>query len=293
VSDGKSRVRGKARIRVAPVNDAPEADGLKLTTREGQAVEGALVGRDKDGDKLTFRLATRPKRGKVTFANGKVRFDPGKNSTGTARFSIVADDGRAKSKPAEVLVEIANVNDAPVAKSQRIKTAEDRVYRGVLKGTDVDGDPLVFSLAQRPGRGTVDIEDPRSGTFSYTPKNNLFGSDRFVFRVTDPKKKSAKASVFVEVTPVDDPPSTVPSYREAPRRGRITGTLEGYDPEGKPVTYRIVEQPRRGRVQLLDRKTGEYAFETDGGGSGSVRFGFVVSDGKLESDVGYVEVVIR
>jgi len=73
----------------------------------------------------------------------------------------------------------------------------------------------------------------------------------------------------------------------------VTGTLQGHDPEGKPIRFRIVKQPDIGIVTLVDEKSGTFRFETRGTGSGRVGFAFVVNDGMLDSDPVEVAVEVR
>lgn len=92
---------------------------------------------------------------------------------------------------------------------------------------------------------------------------------------------------------VDDPPVAIHDSTDAPRFGRITRRLNGYDPEGKAITYRIVKQPRGGMVTIDDETTGAYTFAANGEASSRVRFEFVVNDGKSDSMPAIVEIRLK
>ena len=43
-----------------------------------------------------------------------------------------------------------------------------------------------------------------------------------------------------------------PDHVNAPCNGRVSGRLHGFDRESRSVTYRIADEPSRGRVKLVD-----------------------------------------
>ena len=47
------------------------------------------------------------------------------------------------------------VNDAPVANAQSVTTQQDTAKAITLTGSDVDGNPLTYSVATQPGHGTL------------------------------------------------------------------------------------------------------------------------------------------
>ena len=53
---------------------------------------------------------------------------------------------------------------------------------GRLVATDENGDTLHFSIATAPEKGTLDIAD--NGSFTYTPNADASGTDQFTFLVT-------------------------------------------------------------------------------------------------------------
>jgi large repetitive protein len=292
VSDGHFTVNGTARILIRPVNDAPTLEPLVLSTIEEVTVSSALRGYDVDGDALTFRIVEPPKLGRAFIdEQGRAVFVPARDQTGTERFAVIADDGRLKSLPAEIVVEIENVNDAPVASDLRFTTPEDVALKEKLVGSDVDGDPLVFGIVTGPAHGEVELL--QEGVFRYQPTKDYFGFDSFTYEVSDGELRSAPATVRLSITPVNDAPVGIRDHLDAPIRGRVTRRLQGADLEGQPVRFRIHKQPAIGKVQLLDAKTGEYAFVTDGRGIGQATFQFVVNDGELDSMPVEVTVNVR
>jgi len=79
---------------------------------------------------------------------------------------------------------------------------------GVLVGDfDLDGDTLTTSRdgASGPSHGELSLES--DGSFTYTPDADYHGSDRFTYRASDGALYSNFATVWITVTPVNDPPS--------------------------------------------------------------------------------------
>ncbi|MBI5406795.1 MAG: tandem-95 repeat protein, partial [Nitrospirae bacterium] len=96
-----------------------------------------------------------------------------------------------------------NANQPPVANNQTISTAEDTSLTITLTGSDLDGDPLSFSVFTGPSNGTLSGTAPN---LTYTPNANFNGSDSFTFRVNDGLQYSNTATVSITVTAVNDPP---------------------------------------------------------------------------------------
>jgi VCBS repeat-containing protein len=292
VSDGHLTVRGVVVISVASVNDAPVTVPQSIATLEDTPVEVVAEGSDIDGDRLTFEVVRQPAVGRVVVANGtRLRFEPGRDAHGEVTFEVVASDGQARSAPVTWTATVGPVNDAPTAQSLSLVTAEDVGLKGRLRFADVDGDPLQVEIVKAP-IGTVTIDDAE-GAFSYTPPKNFSGTDIFEYVITDPSGRSARAGVSIVVTEVDDPPVGYPAVITVSRMGVATGTLQGHDPEGRPIRFRIVSQPAIGHVTLIDDKTGKFRIETKGDRSGRVGFVFVVNDGTLDSAPAEVGVDVR
>ncbi|MCA3010759.1 MAG: tandem-95 repeat protein, partial [Myxococcaceae bacterium] len=286
VRDRVTTVTGQVTLRIVAVNDPPVATELTLSTDEDAPVEGTLVGSDLDGDPLSCSVTQPPAAGKAEIVDATrclVRFTPARNSNGTETFGVSMSDGKASSAPARVTVSIASQNDPPVATSGSVTTDEDTAVTGTFKASDLDGDALRFQVARQPLHGTAVVVDPAKGTFVYTPARDYSGPDNFGFSAIDPAGGAGAGTILVEVRPVDDPPFGVTNFVTCPFRGSTTGRLQGVDREGKPVTFKIVELPDIGTVRLVDPRTGDFVFTTEGTGSGKVRFLFTVSDGTLTS----------
>ncbi|MDP2344431.1 MAG: Ig-like domain-containing protein [Deltaproteobacteria bacterium] len=293
VSDGTSKVAGTLSITVTPVNDAPVASPLALSTKEDQAVSAVVGMSDVDGDALKLVVIEQPKNGSVRIDNaakGSLIVEPARDFTGTLVFKVAASE-TLTGAPVEVKVTVTPENDAPVAQAQSRATPEDTPVIQNLVAVDVDSSALQYRVQKAPTLGTV-VVDAATGRYTYTPRKNAFGDDGFVFVVSD-GALSSSARVSLKVNPVDDAPVAAPGVLSSPRAGRVTGKLLGRDPEGASLLYRIVSQPSLGRAVIVDEKTGTYAFTPYGGNNkGNTTFAFVVEAGGQTSEPGLITVSV-
>jgi len=106
------------------------------------------------------------------------------------------------------------INQAPIARTDRVNVAEDGSLLIDVLGndSDADGDFLAVLAVGAASRGSVSIE---SGRIRYVPVADFAGSDRFDYTIVDSAGNSASATVLVTIDPVNDAPllSPIPDYR--------------------------------------------------------------------------------
>lgn len=222
-SDGFASNTGILNIDVAAVNDAPVATDQTVNINEDDApVVITLTGTDVENDPLTVANvgALNPALGILdTSALPDVTFTPSPDANGTAQFTFVMNDGALDSAPGTVTINIAPVNDAPVAAGDAATTNEDSgvsiASAGLLANdTDVDGD--VLSLAAVDDTATTGTAAINGGNVDYDP-NGQFESlaqgdaatDTFVYTVSDGAGGQDTATVTVTITGVNDAPVAV------------------------------------------------------------------------------------
>ncbi|MCX7555725.1 Ig-like domain-containing protein [Xanthomonadaceae bacterium JHOS43] len=94
-------------------------------------------------------------------------------------------------------------NFSPTADGKSVTTLEDTPIGIVLTGSDPEGDPLTFQVANGPSHGSLSGVAPN---LTYTPAADYFGSDSFTYTANDGTTSSAPATVSITVTAVDDGP---------------------------------------------------------------------------------------
>jgi large repetitive protein len=197
-------------ITVAPVNDPPVAVNDIAATAEDQPVTISVLSNDSDadGDPLTVTAATSPNGTAIINPDGTITFTPGANFNGPATINYTISDGNGGTSNATVTVNVAPVNDPPVAKADTGTTLESTPVRLSPLGNDndPDGDPLIITSANAPN-GTVTIN--ADGTVTYTPNANFSGIDVITYQISDGKGGTSIATIAVTVTPVNAAPIAV------------------------------------------------------------------------------------
>ncbi|MEF8843520.1 MAG: Ig-like domain-containing protein, partial [Haloarculaceae archaeon] len=159
VSDGQGGTDTATQtVTVNGENDAPVAnDDTVSATEDTPATYGPadLVDpndTDVDGDSLEITAVNNATNGTIVLnGDGTVTFTPAPEFNGTASFDYTISDGNGGSDTATVTVNVAAVNDVPVAVDDTDTTDEDTAIsrdaaNGVIPNdTDADGDALTVA----------------------------------------------------------------------------------------------------------------------------------------------------
>jgi VCBS repeat-containing protein len=299
VNDGKAdSIAETVTINVTPVNDTPIATDGTLNVAEDVATTGTLLGSDIDGDVLTYSIVENGKKGTVTITDanaGTFSYQPNPNATGTDSFTFKINDGTVDSQTVTVDVNIAAVNDAPVAEKDQYTVAEDatlNITSSILANdTDVENDALTATLVTGPAHGTLTLN--QDGTFTYVPNANFAGQDQFVYKANDGKAVSTEETVTIQVTPVNDAPKATAGTLTVTEDILANGTLAGSDIDGDVLTFSIVENGQKGTVTITDAHAGTFAYQPNPNATGTDSFTFKINDGTVDSQIVTVEVTIN
>lgn len=282
VGDGRASARAEVTIKVAPVNDAPVAASVELSTIEDTRVSGALSASDVDGDALSYSLAKAPGKGKATVdgKTGALSYAPAQNENGEDAFTVEVSDGKvAVTVPMKVAV--AAVNDPPVTHALTMSTQEDEAVSGQVVASDADGDALSYRMWRQPKRGTLTALDEKSGRFTYTPGKDYHGEDDLAIDVGD-GKASARAEVKIKVDPVNDAPTASGATLATREDTKVSGVVAASDRDGEALSYKLGVAPARGTA-TVDGKTGDVTYAPARDEYGDDAFTVEVSDGKAHA----------
>jgi uncharacterized repeat protein (TIGR01451 family)/gliding motility-associated-like protein len=258
-------------------NRAPVATAPAITTPEDTPINGTITATDADGDPLTFTVSSPPAHGTVVVnADGTYTYTPATNYNGTDTFTVIVSDGKGGATTVTVPITVSPVNDAPVATAPAITTNKNIPVNGTITASDIDGDPLTFTVTTPPAHGTV-VVNP-DGTYTYTPANNYSGADTFTVTVSDGKGGTTTVTINVTVNPTNVAPvATAPAVitnEDTPVNGKITAT----DADGDPLTFTVTTPPVHGTVVV--NADGTYTYTPAPNYNGPDTFTVTVSDGK-------------
>ncbi|MFN3408277.1 MAG: Ig-like domain-containing protein [Limisphaerales bacterium] len=288
VSDGKTNsAPATVSITVTPVNDRPVALAQSITTLEDTPVAVTLAGFDVDGDPLTFLIVAQPTKGTLSGTPPNLLYTPNPNANGADSFTFRVNDGLTNSATATVSISITPVNDAPVAIAQSVTTDRNVARAITLTGSDVDGDPLTYTLLTQPTLGTLSGTPPN---LTYTPNNNVTGNDSFTFRVNDGTVNSAAATVSITILPgANQPPVALSQSVTNAEDTALPITLAGTDPEGAPLQFTILTPPTNG---VLTGTAPNVTYRPNTNFFGGDSFTFRVSDGQTNSAPATVSIIV-
>ena len=216
-----------------------------------QALAGICITGLPDAHMGTLTLGTRLLRpGDILTADqlSLVTFSPMRTKTdqeAALQYLPVFSDHVA---PQEIMtISIRGKEDkAPVAEDSAGETYKNLPLEGSVKAKDPEGMSLTFTVTRNPRRGTVEIRE--DGSFTYTPRKNKVGVDSFTFTAADPNGNVSRvATVTVTIMKPTDAPQyqdTVgKSCRFAAEWMKNTGIFVGENLDGnacfqpeKPVT---------------------------------------------------------
>ena len=215
VSDGMGgRTTGTTSIRIAAVNDAPIGVGERIEIDEDTIAvipQSVLLANEIDpdiatnGDTLKIISFSNASHGTVFFNDeNEVVFVPDANYHGTAGFDYTVWDAAGAETTAHTTVDIASVNDAPVAVGETFHggLANAVVYipiSAVLQNDyDVDGDPVRLTgiLSTEHGEALMDWENQR---IVFTPEKDFTGTAGFRYQITDDHGGVAEATMDIRI----------------------------------------------------------------------------------------------
>ncbi|MDT7041519.1 Ig-like domain-containing protein [Candidatus Nitronereus thalassa] len=199
-----------------PRDNRPVAKPLHLEVVEDGAVSITLMGENHNAvTPVSYTIATVPAYGHLSGQPPHLTYTPLPDFNGVDGFSYVVSVGTLESLPANVMVTVLPVNDPPIAIDDvfTIKEDDPETYFNVLANDTTAPDTgevlTITEVTSITNNGLLTIGPDHQGLY-YTPPQNFFGTETLTYTIMD-GLITRKATVSVEVTPVNDPP-TITSY---------------------------------------------------------------------------------
>jgi VCBS repeat-containing protein len=274
-------------VTVTAVPDAPVANANSYSVAEDAVLTVTAPGvlgndSDPDGGSLTAVLVTGPAHGTLNLsAEGNFSYTPAANYNGPDSFTYRASDGTLTSAAATVTLAVNAVNDAPTSNNQSVMVQGTTPKSITLTATDIDGNPLTYSIAANPAHGSL------SGSGAnrvYTAQAGYQGSDSFTFVANDGTVNSNTATVTIQVMSANNRPpvAVTDEWLFFDEDTPTAATVSASDPDGNPLTYAIVTPPAHGTLSGVGPN---YIYTPEPNFNGWDYFTFVASDGLAQSNV--------
>ncbi|MEI8324708.1 MAG: cadherin-like domain-containing protein [Betaproteobacteria bacterium] len=207
-------------LTILAVNDLPVVRGEIVNSSEDVNLlldPATLLANDSDVDTATdaqvrtISAVSNAQHGSVSVRpDGLIAFVPQSNYFGAASFDYTVSDGAGGTGGGTTSINLAEVNDPPLAYCESITLAEDTVARFTVAGllandTDVEDsvDQLRITAVSGASGGSVGLAN---GEVVFTPTLNFNGHASFSYTVADRAGATSVASVDLTYTPVNDNP---------------------------------------------------------------------------------------
>ena len=284
VDDGHGHsVQGQASVLF---DSPPVADFSDQKVGENTATEVILQAFDADSDPLTFTIATQPRHGTLSGLPPDLIYTPVTGFLGDDSFMFTVSDGHLTSFTCTVSLHVVVPNHRPSATPQSVTALEDTSASITLAGTDPDSDPLSFQIQTSPAHGTLSVS---GASVTYQPVANYNGPDSFTFVVKDAELTSDPATVSIDVSPVNDPPSAVALQRSLNEDTPTSITLLATDLDGDSLTFAIQDPPQHGAVTGTPPSV---TYTPDANYNGPDSFTFTASDANSTSAPATVSLTV-
>ena len=278
-------------IAVADVYNATEdttLNGTSVLTNDtdldvGDVIDEAVLGTTTTNGTLTLNT------------NGTFTYVPDADFNGVDTFTYFARDSfhdENSAVPTLVTINVAPIDDVPVAADDTLTVAEDS---GLTNGNVATNDTPsgdggnIWALAT-PATNGVAVVNP-DGTFTYTPAANYSGTDSFTYTITDVDADVSTATVTITVTSVDDQPIAVNDILVVPEdSGTTSGNVALNDtPSGDGGNVWSLTTPATGGTAVVD-PAGTYTYTPNANFNGSDSFSYTITD--LDGDTSTAIVAI-
>ncbi len=300
-------------LNIAPQRELPDALTDEVTVNEDASVDISLASllandRDDDGDPIWISAIAAPDTGALSLrlADGTVldaptpltdaqnagavlTYTPPPEFSGPVVFTYMLEDGQEGASEGRVEIEVAPLNDAPVAVDDRANGFEDTpltidAAQLLANDSDVDGDTLRVESVTNAINGTVTLN---GGQIVFTPDYNFDGAASFDYVVTDDNNGSTAATVDVQITSTNQRPETVID--------RLFGfedtafivspddlMANDIDPDGDALRFLEILPTAENGI-AVQRPDGTYALTPRENFNGEIAFTYTITDERLDS----------
>ncbi len=301
-------------IRVTGVNSAPVATDKGFPTNEDAILNvpapGLLSGDyDPDGQNIEiFDYDTTSALGAtvVVNANGSFTYNPtasatlqalnvGGSLTDTFTYTIVDDDVNSKSATGTISIEVAGLNDAPVAVNDTMLVPRNTTstLNVLANDRDVDGtlNASTVTVQTNPAHGTATVL--ADGRIRYVPTNNYSGNDTLTYTVRDNSgavSNVATVSLRVNAAPIANN-DVVQTFKNVPITISVLANDQDVDGTLDPTSVTIVNQPTRGAASIT--ANGRVIYTPNSNFTGNDSFTYTVKDNHgVVSNIATVSIAV-
>lgn len=214
------------------------------TVKAGQTLTFQVSATDPEGQPLTYTSSGVPSGASFNQGTRTFTWSPIESQVGDYNVTFFASDG-TNTVSIIVKITVTSANTPPVFNpvgDQQIN--EGQLLSFQVVATDVDSDPLTYSISNQPQGATF---TPANGVFEWLPMFTQSGVYNVTFSVTDGK---ATTNMVVKITVVNVNRAPLFTVTMPDRTVQVHNVpvefsfqYQAIDPDEDPLTYTIVNGP--------------------------------------------------
>lgn len=143
-------------------------------------------------------------------------------------------------------------------------------------------DAANFIVTKAPLHGILAFSNRQQGDFTFTPKGDFIGSDSFSFIVLENGVESNTANVNITIT--NSNPVSVSQTFSTSWSKSLSSQIKASDDDNDELTFKILSQPARGTLTLIDVHSGAFIYLPEGKNVEPVSFAYEVTDGMAKTN---------
>lgn len=190
-------------------NEAPIIMDQTFATDEDIELQETILFTDDSDTTLDFTLQSDASHGYLSLnQNGTFSYTPDNNYFGSDSFVVVGTDSHGASDAATIAINVAAVNDDPVAVDDiysNTLSIGDTVNIDVLANdSDIDGNPLSITNIIIPDESTLGSIDYTSSLITFTVAS--YGTEEYLYYISDGNGGIATGTLTITI--IDPNPTT-------------------------------------------------------------------------------------
>lgn len=278
-SGGIVTVQPDAVTQAAAIRALPAA----FAVAKGATLNGQLPAKLAPRVSARFVVYTKPVAGALTYnEQGQFSYRPDRMTPATydsLEFYLVYPGG-ATSLALVRFDLLPAVNQAPTLQTTQFNGSKGQTLTGQLIASDADGDRVTLTLIKNVSAGSLTLRP--DGQFSFLADRKLAADQvHFTVQLSD-GKAVVEQVITIQLAPfVNHAPVSTSQQLQANHDDTVVGVLHSTDEDQDPLTYRLLNEPAQGILQL--KPNGQWHWVAPLQLSESVSFSYVASDGEQES----------